>query len=109
MPEGLKPAVRITQQIRESKDTTYELDCSGLPLSIRIFRPINVDPSSAWRIEVTAAAVVVSATAGSRALAFALLVERWGNSAAGLFPERAAYRDLDWQAIAAAMAAVRAI
>ena len=100
---GAPPEVRITQQSRESKNATYELDCSGLPLAIRVSAPVDNDPASAWRIEVSAATVIVCASAGSRALAFALLVERWGSAASP------AYRDLDWQAIGAAMTAVRAL
>jgi hypothetical protein len=96
-------AVRITHTFGEPKNVTYELECSGLPLAIRVSGPIG-EPASSWQLEVSAPGVVVSTSAGSRALAFALLVERWSGSALST-----AYRDLDWQAIGAAMAAVRAL
>jgi len=96
-------AVRITRQFREQQNATYELDCSGLPLAIRIFAPVDDSTTSAWRVEMSGADVVISASAASRALAFDLMIERWGGSDAS-----GAYKALDWQAIRSALGISRA-
>lgn len=52
---------RITQQFRELENTTYELDCSGVPLAIRIISPVGNSTTSTWRVEISGADVVVAA------------------------------------------------
>jgi RNA recognition motif-containing protein len=98
---------RITQQFRERHNITYELDCSGTPLVIRIF-PLGNDPTVEWRVEARTSrapdAPVASATAPQRREA----LERVARSSA----EDADLRvlsSLDWPAVAQALAAVRAI
>jgi hypothetical protein len=102
--------IRITHQFEESRNMTYELDCAGLPLAIRVFAPLpamSAELPSPWRVEVTSEgkkAVVVSATAYSRALAFELVAERWRDSAASRECDV-----VDWQAIGTVLTAVRAL
>lgn len=85
---------------------TYELDCAGSPLIVRIFP--GEAPSADWRVEArlsdAADAVVASASAASRAQAFEGVAHWWrDNGAAQALPA------LDWEAIAKAMTAVRAL
>lgn len=94
---------RITQQFRELENMAYELDCSGLPLAIRIFSPVGNFTTSTWRVEISGADVVVAASAASRALALELVIERWGGSEAS-----GDYKALDWHAIRAALSKARA-
>ena len=35
--ESKRPTTTITQQFRESRNMTYELDCAGSPLIVRVF------------------------------------------------------------------------
>ena len=95
---------RITSQFREAHNMTYELDCAGSPLILRMF-PLPGDPPSEWRVEARTTnaedAVVGTATAPSRAQALELVAEWWRAN-----PALPTY---DWAAIAQAMTAVRAI
>ena len=101
-----KPGARITQQFRERHNMTYELDCGGAPLVVRVF-PLQGAPAT-WRIEARATdasdAVVATATASSPAVALERVAEWWRDNAA---PR--ALAPLDWNAIAEAMTAVRAL
>ena len=97
---------RITQQFREARNMTYELECSGAPLILRVF-PLGDSPSE-WRIEARMSdavdAVVATATAASRPLALEGVAQWWRDNAIAR-----ALATYDWAAIAQAMTAVRAI
>lgn len=102
--------MRIVQQFREAHNMTYELDCTGSPLIVRVF-PMNGEsatPTSEWKIEArvsnAADAVVASATAPTRALALTGVAQWWSDNAATY-----ALGSYDWNAIAEAMTTVRAI
>jgi hypothetical protein len=103
-----KRGVRITQQFRERHNMTYELECSGAPLIVRVFPLDEGDPPLEWRIEARVSdssdAVVASATAPSRAVALERIAEWWRANAVAR-----ALGPFDWNAIAQAMTAVRAI
>jgi hypothetical protein len=102
-----KRRVRVTSQFRERHNMTYELDCAGVLLAVRVF---PVDPEErAWRIEactkgvVGADDLVVTASASTRALAFQEVGRSWRDrNGSGLLM-------FDWAAITDAMAAIRAI
>lgn len=98
------PSVRITQQFRERRNMTYELDCSGVALVLRVFFPENA-PDSDWRIEACAGnsepASSISASASSKALALKNIAQNWRET----MPRAV----LDWDGIAQAMTLVRAI
>lgn len=101
-----KSRARITQQFREARNMTYELECSGVPLILRVFPPSG-SPNE-WKIEARASdavdAVVATATAASRPQALDRVAEWWRDNAT-----TRALATYDWNAVAQAMAAVRAI
>lgn len=101
-----KPETRITQQFRERHNMTYELDCAGAPLIVRVF-PLDGVPST-WRVEARTTnasdATVAVGTASSPALALERVAEWWRQNAASR-----ALATFDWTAIADAMTAVRAV
>lgn len=98
---------RITQQFREAGNMTYELECEGQRLIVRVF-PIETRPDGEWRIEARTSdapeAVVASATATSRAKAFEEVARWWRDHAF----ERT-LETFDWEAISRALTTVRAI
>ena len=88
---------------------TYELDCSGAPLIVRVFPLSAADgPIHEWLIEArtgnTSDAIVASATAPSRLAALESIAQWWRDNA----PTRSA-GTFDWVAIVQAMTAVRAL
>jgi RNA recognition motif-containing protein len=102
---GDAPAVRITSQYREAANMTYELDCSGVVLVIRVSFP---SASNEWRIVVQKSRETdgagVAAVAASRIEAFRSVVRACceGDSAGDL-------GCLDWRAVEKAMLDVRAL
>jgi hypothetical protein len=109
-PKGAKVdtrTARITQQFREPQNLTYELDCVGVPLVVRIFFQPEDRSSSEWRIEARAGrepdVSVATATAPSRALALQAIAAGWSDTAVP------AVSRIDWDGVTQAMALVRAI
>jgi len=100
------PPVRITSQFRESRNMTYELECSGVSLVLRVFYPIPDSPNE-WRIEARAGQVqdggVATASARSRRLALDGIAGCWDASV----PKAVA--GVDWKAVNEALTAVRAL
>lgn len=98
------PTVKIVQQFRERSNMTYDLDCSGVPLTLRIF-PTEPD-GAPWRIEArstdAAGAVVITGSAATRRDALAEVVRAWNA-------DNAAARPLDGEALLSAMRDVRAV
>jgi RNA recognition motif-containing protein len=99
--------ISIVQQYRERANMTYELNCAGQPLILRIFFPPSDEPGS-WRIDARTSdspqAAAISAVATSRPAAFSEVAAAWDESAGtGRIPK------LDWVAVKAAMHTVRAI
>lgn len=82
----------------------YDLDCAGVPLTIRIFPML----SQQWRIEArttdTVDAVVVTATAQTRELALREVAQWWRDQIPSL-----GLPSLDWDGVAEAMLDVRAL
>ena len=105
-PQGVEPA-RITSQFRERLNMSYELECAGHPLLIKIYHQDG--PTDARRVEASTKRpagqepMVLSASATTRALALADIARAWseGPATAGVV--------LDWPAITNAMERVRAI
>jgi RNA recognition motif-containing protein len=99
---------RITSQFRERFNMVYELDCTGVPLAVKVFRE-DVEVET-YRIEVTAKGAAgaegmsVTASAGTRALALEAVAEIWTEKST-----ESTKFVLDWPAITKALAAVRAI
>ena len=101
------PKIAVVQQYRERTNMTYELDCAGEPLILRVFFPADSGPP-AWRVEARnkdgADVATIEKTASTRALALSEVAEAWQARATA-----AAVPTLDWQAVTRCMQAVRAI
>ena len=104
--EKARPRVRITSQFRERRNMTYELDCRGVTLAIKVF-PID-HTEAAWRMEACAndtsssePTQVTSAACSTRAAAL--------EEVAGVWAQRGSLHAIDWAEVMEAMAAVRAI
>lgn len=99
--------VRITLQFRERHNLTYEIDCDGIPLVLRVFFAVGEGAAAQWRVEARAGHVedpsIASATEPSRAQALESIAKGWRASAA---PE---VSSIDWDGVTRAMTAVRAI
>lgn len=108
-PEGRKPRadaptkLAITQQYRERHNMTYELDCAGSPLVVRVFFPAEAGPVE-WRMEVrgneAGEAVVIDKVAATRELAF--------QAVRGAWPSRP-LPGYDWDGVTHVLRSVRAI
>jgi len=102
--EGRK--ARITSQFRERANMTYELDCAGTPLIVRVFTlQGNVEQ---FRIEARTTdasnAAVATVTAASRAEALDGVARWWRENAA-----THALTAVDWEAVAQALKVVGAV
>jgi RNA recognition motif-containing protein len=99
---------RITQQFRELANMTYELNCAGTPLVLRIFFPRAQEPSGLWRIEARVsndpAGTAAEASGTSRTKALHDVARSCGEHA-GLH----ALVGVDWGAVEQALTAVRAL
>lgn len=96
--------VEIKQQFRERHNMTYEIDCSGISLVLRVFFPAEGVANAPWRIEASAGATQpVSASASSRSAALRDIAESWRGAAP------AAVWNVDWSGVAQAMTSVRAL
>jgi hypothetical protein len=98
------PAVSISQQYRERHNMTYELDCQGTRLILRMFFP-PLAGGSDWRVEARYGdAGVVEKTAATRARALAEISEAWSALVA-----TQAVPAFDWLAVTRVLQSVRAI
>jgi len=105
--EAVRRKISIVQQYRERANMTYELNCAGQPLILRIFFPPSDEPA-AWRIDArtkdSEQPALVTAVAKSREAAFSEVAAAWeAASVSGGTPK------IDWAAIKTAMSSVRAI
>ena len=102
----VRPNVALTQQYRERHNMTYELDCLGVRLTVRVFFP--AEGAADWRIEarsgVGAEAFVIDKAASTRELALREICEAWQASSAP-----SAAPSVDWQAVTLALKTVRAV
>jgi hypothetical protein len=103
-------AVRITQQFRSRDAMVYDLRGSAGRLTLRITGRGGEDdgPPTEWRIEAATSsspdAVVVAELGATRAEALRAVGRTWNEKrAASHLPS------FDWESVARAMAAVRAI
>jgi hypothetical protein len=99
--------VRIVQQFRERTNMTYELECAGVPLTIKMFP----QEDERWRFEATgksapdaAEPVVLTGWGATRSEALADLVRAWNEGA--VVGGAAA---LDGEGVLTAMRDVRAV
>lgn len=99
-------AATIAQQYRERHNMTYELDCQGSRLLLRIFFPPETGQTE-WRIEARSSGdggIVIDKAAPTRALALQEVSAAWQALA-----PNAALPEVDWPAVTLAMQGVRAI
>lgn len=100
--------VRITSQFRERSNMAYELECSGVPMTLKMF-PEDAREQS-WRVEAStrggelAENAVMTASGATRAIALEALAHAAQASGAST-----CFFALDWAAITDALASVRAI
>jgi hypothetical protein len=96
--------VKILLQFREHGHMTYDLDCEGLPLTVRVF-PTD---DGGWRIEArsteAADAVVIHGAGESRGDALTAVLLAWNAAAITSGVGR-----VDGDGLATAMRAVRAV
>lgn len=108
-PEVDEDAIRITQQFRSRDTMVYDLRGTAGRLTLRVSgRGGDEGPPTEWRIEAStstsADAVVVAAWATTRAEALRAVGRSWNEKrVSGNLPS------FDWELVAKAMAAVRAI
>jgi RNA recognition motif-containing protein len=99
------PSVAVQQQYRERNGMAYELDCTGLRLTVRF--SYQDAGCKEHRVEVKATLrsdYVAEATAATRELALMAVAEVWGRPVDG--PPAPT---LDWPAITTALKSVRAV
>jgi RNA recognition motif-containing protein len=102
--EKAAATVRIVQQFRERANMTYDLDCAGMPLTLRMF-PIE---GERWRVETRSTeavnAVVVTASAATRRDALGAVLRQWNERASSSSPA-----SIDAEGLLRAMSDVNAI
>jgi hypothetical protein len=108
-PEVDEDAIRITQQFRSRDAMVYDLRGGAGRLTLRVTGRGGTDgPPTEWCIEAatstSADAVVVSAWAATRAEALRAVGRSWNEKRIA-----ASLPSFDWESVAKAMAAVRAI
>lgn len=99
-----KAAARITSQFRERQNMTYELECNGATLVLRMFPD---ETESAWRVEARSSnledASVATASAPTREAAVRALAKSCVDARTpGLYA-------IDWEAVIRALSTVAAL
>ena len=98
------PTVKIVQQFRERNNMTYDLDCAGLPLVLRVHSVENGE----WRIDARAKdeaeSLHATGTATTRRAALVEVVRAWNEAATA-----SGGRRLDGAGLLDAMSGVKAI
>lgn len=99
-------AARITCQFRDRRSMVYELDCGSSKLALTMSEA--PPPSGLWQagasVRQPGASPALSASGPSRGEALSAVAREWERLGA-----LAGYPNLDWTAIRAALAAVRAV
>lgn len=96
---------KLTQQYRDRHGLTYELDCSGKRLTLRVLFP--TEDTRVWQLEARMDAqptAVATGAAPTREQAFRVMVDDWASVAHSLSPA-----ELDWEQVALALRAVKAL
>jgi len=97
----VEPGVVVTQQYRDRHALTYELSCAGTLLTLRFVFPI--DDAHDWQVEarMTPGGSVLTASAMTREKAFRALADSYNTAGS--------QAELDWEGVATALRAVRAL
>lgn len=101
-------ALRIVMQHRDKESMIYELSCKGIELEIRMFPLEAAEEPSGWRLEArpgrALGAFCVTESAATRSEALRAIGQKWASSAT---PDGLPV--FDWDAVARALADVRAL
>ena len=104
-PAEVETGARITLQFREPANMTYELDCAGVTLVLRIFFQT---PEGQWRIAAQAGTATgapsTGATAASRVEALRNIARACRESG-----DTSTLGRVDWEAVEQSMTKVRAL
>lgn len=101
-------SVRITNQFRKGQAMVYDLSCEDIRLTIEIIASQNGDAPSEWTVEAHAREApekpTIHETSATRGEALRAVARSWtAKQGENGFPT------LDWEAVSAALLAVRAI
>lgn len=96
---------RITVQFRESSNMTYELDCAGTALVLRVFFPTD---AGEWRIVAQATTAPDAPSTGSKANSRVEALRALARSCREVEGLPSLAR-IDWSAVEQAMVKVRAV
>lgn len=106
--EKNKDALKITGQSRSRRGMVYDLKANGQRLTLSMFPRESSDEPNEWRVEARASSgaeeAVVMQWAETREEALREVGRAWATKA-----ETAGLATFDWDAVAQALAAVRAI
>jgi hypothetical protein len=107
--ESKKTALQITNQFHSSGGMAYDLKCDGVRLTLLIGQRTRTDDPADWRIEACGSLapgpkVSVVEWGATREDALAAVGRSWTASA-----DTMGLRVFDWNAVAAALRAVRAL
>lgn len=100
-PKLAAASVSISQQYRERRGMVYELDCSSVLLTVRIF--FQADDADGRRVEACAGDCVADASGATVGSALAVLAERWTSLSEPVAPR------IDWPEVVAVLKSVRAV
>lgn len=105
-PEPNEHAVKITQQYRARNGMTYDLKGEGHRLTVHISPRENASDRDDWRVDaaIGSADPIVSEWGSSRAIALGAVGRVWSLRA-----QTEGLPAFDWDAVAKALLAVRAI
>jgi hypothetical protein len=106
--EKPRPAVRITNQFRKRQAMVYDLSCEEIRLTIEVTARENDDQLGEWNVEAharqTQEQASIDAPGATRSDALRAVAQSWtAKQGSGGFPI------LDWEGVAEALLAVRAI
>jgi hypothetical protein len=99
---------KITTQFRESANMTYEIDCAGTPLIVRVFFPAEDGSAREWRIVVQERGASDATSAGATAVSRTEALRDIARACRDQSPSPA-LAGIDWSAVEQAMAGVRAL
>lgn len=100
-PKLAAASVAISQQYRERRGMVYELDCSGVPLTVRMF--FQEGDTAGRRVEASAGDCVADASGATLEAALTVLGERWTRLSEPRAPQ------IEWAEVVAALKTVRAV
>ena len=103
-----KDKLKITNQFRDKRGMVYDLKCEGDRITVYVSPRENPNDAGDWRVEVRTShapeAVVIAEWGATRADALREVGRQWASNATTL-----GLPTFDWDAVATALNAVRAL